>query len=53
MLSVCTENKFSVTQRRLEKVWKNDKPIALNILYVPYNIKGIRHACKPKYNFKL
>ena len=24
--------------------------IALNILYVPYNTKKIRHACKPKYN---
>ena len=36
------------------KVWKkselNDKSIALNIFYVPYNTKTIRHTYKSKYN---
>ena len=36
------------------KDWKNfesnNKSIALNILYVPYNTEKIRHACKSKYN---
>ena len=39
------------------KDWKkfesNNKSIALNILYVPYNTKEIRHAYKSKYNLKL
>ena len=38
------------------KDWKkfelNNKSIALNILYVPYNTKKIRHAYKSKYNVK-
>ena len=38
------------------KDWKNfelnNKSIALNILYVPYNAKDIRHAYKSKYNLK-
>ena len=29
----------------------NNKSIALNILYVPYNTKKIRHAYRSKYNF--
>ena len=36
-----------------KKDWKkfelNYKPIALNILYIPYNTKEIRHAYKSKY----
>ena len=39
------------------KDWKkfesNNKSIALNILYVPYNTKEIRHAYKSKHNLKL
>ena len=31
---------------------RNNKSIALNILYVPYNNKGIGHAYKSEYNFK-
>ena len=31
---------------------KNNKTIALNILYVPYNTEEIRHAYKSKYNLK-
>ena len=30
----------------------NNKAIALNTLFVPYNTKEIRLACKSKYNFK-
>ena len=37
-----------------KKDWKkfelNNKSIALNILYIPYNTKYIRHAYKSKYN---
>ena len=37
--------------------WKNfesnNKSVALNILFVPYNAKEIRLVCKSKYNFKL
>ena len=36
--------------------WKkfelNNKSIALNIFYVPYNTKEIRYASKSKYNLK-
>ena len=39
-----------------KKDWKkfewNNKSIALNILYVPYNAKEIRHAYKSKHNLK-
>ena len=39
-----------------KKDWKkferNNKSIAINILYVPYNIKEIRHAYKSKHNLK-
>ena len=38
------------------KDWKkfesNNKSIALNILFVPYNAEKIRLACKSKHNFK-
>ena len=30
----------------------NNKSIALNILFVPYNNEKIRHASKSKYNSK-
>ena len=33
-----------------EKFESNNKSIALNILYVPYNTEKIRHAYKSKYN---
>ena len=36
--------------------WKkfelNNKSVAFNILYVPYNTEKIRRACKSKYNLK-
>ena len=39
-----------------KKDWKkfewNNKSIAINILYAPYNIKEIRHAYKSKRNLK-
>ena len=39
-----------------KKDWKkfelNNKSIALNVLYVPYNTEEIRHAYKSKYNLK-
>ena len=36
----------------MEKVWKNNKKIALNILFVPHSEKAINLAYKPKYNRK-
>ena len=35
-----------------KKFESNKKSIALNVLYVPYNTKEIRHAYKSKYNLK-
>ena len=39
-----------------KKDWKkfksNNKPIVLNILYVPYNTERIRHAYKSRYNLE-
>ena len=52
---------ISITRKKIDfpsysKDWKkfeqNNKTIALNILYVPYNTEDIRVACKSKYNFK-
>ena len=43
----------SPTSPNLWKVFgRNNKSIALNILYVPHNTKEIRHAYKSKYNLK-
>ena len=36
----------------MKKIQLNNKPIALNILYVPCNTKEIRYAYKSKYNLK-
>ena len=33
-----------------KKLELNNKSIALNVLYVPYNAEKIRHAYKSKYN---
>ena len=35
-----------------KKFESNNESVALNILYVPYNAKEIRHAYKSKYNLK-
>ena len=52
---------ISITGKKIDfpsdsKDWKkfeqNNKTIALNILYVPYNTEDIWVACKSKYNFK-
>ena len=37
-------SKFSITQKDSKKFELNNKPIALNILYVPYSTKEIRYA---------
>ena len=42
-------NTFSITQKDWKKFESNNKSIALNILYVPYNTEEIRHAYKSKY----
>ena len=46
-------NRFSSDDfKRLEKFEQNNKSIALNILYVPYNTKEVRLAYQSKYNNK-
>ena len=45
-------NKLPITQKDWKKFEINNKSIALNILYVPYNTKEIRDAYKSKHNFK-
>ena len=45
-------NRLSIVLTRLEKVWLNNKSIALNILFVPYNTEKIRLAYKWRHNFK-
>ena len=41
---------FPSTVKGWKKFESNNKSIALNILYVPYNTEKIRHAYKSKYN---
>ena len=43
---------FPSNKKDWKKFESNNKSIVLNILYVPYNTKEIRHACKSKYNLK-
>ena len=45
-------NKLSIAEKDWKKFELNNKSTALNILYIPYNTKEIRHAYKPKYNLK-
>ena len=45
------ETNFHLTQKT-EKSKINNKTIALNILFVPYNTEKIRLAYKSKHNFK-
>ena len=44
--------KFPSHSNDCKKLERNNKTIALNILYVPYNIKQIRPAYVSKYNHK-
>ena len=41
---------FPTEQKDWKKFEQNNKTIALNILYVPYNTKQICRACKSEYN---
>ena len=43
---------FPSHKRDWKKLALNNKSIALNILYVPYNTEEIRHAYKSKYNLE-
>ena len=43
-------NNLSSHKKDWKKLELNNESIALNILYVPHNIKEIRHAYKSKYN---
>ena len=44
--------RLSITQKNYKKFEQNNKKIALNILFVPYNTKKIRSAYVSKYNYK-
>ena len=46
------EIKFPSHKKGWKKFELNNKSIVLNILYVPYHTKEIRHAYKSKYNLK-
>ena len=46
------EIKFSSHKKDWNELEKNNKTIALNILYLPYNTEDIRHAYKSKHNLK-
>ena len=43
---------FSSHKKDWNEFEKNNKSVALNILYVPHNTKEVRHAFKSKYNLK-
>ena len=43
---------ISIIGQKWKMFGSNNKSIALNILYGPYNTKKIRHAYKSKYNLK-
>ena len=45
-----SEINFPSNQKDWKKFESNNKSIALNILYIPYDTKDIRHACKSKFN---
>ena len=44
------ETDFPSNKKDWKKFELNNKLIALNILYVPYNTEEIWHTCKSKYN---
>ena len=43
---------FPATLKDWKKFERDNKTIALNILFVPYNTKQITHAYESKYNYK-
>ena len=47
---VCKEIDFPSHKKDWKNFELNNKSVALNILYMPYNTEKIRHACKSKYN---
>ena len=53
MISIIGKRDFPTSLNSWKKFESNNKSIALNILYVPYNAKEIRDAYKSKYNLKL
>ena len=45
-------DRFSISKKDSGEFEKNNKTIALNILYVPHGTEEIRHAYKSKHNLK-
>ena len=48
----CKDIDFPLHQKDWKKIEQNNKTIALNILFVPYNTEIIRLAYKLEYNHK-
>ena len=46
------EGNFPSHKKDWKKFESNNKSIALNVSYVPYNTEEIRHAYKSKHNLK-
>ena len=46
------ETDFPSNKKDWNEFEKNNKTIALNILYIPHNTEDIRHAYKSKHNLK-
>ena len=44
------DRNFPSNEKDWNKLEQNNKTIAPNILYLPYNTEEIRHAYKSKYN---
>ena len=53
MINTTGKKYFPSHSKDWKKIESNNKSIALNILYVPYNTEKIRHAYKSKYNLTL
>ena len=52
MISIIGKKQIFHLTQKTEKSKINNKTIALNILFVPYNTEKIRLAYKSKHNFK-
>ena len=48
----CKELNFPLNKKDWKKFESNNKSIALNILWIPYNAEKIRHAYKSKHNLR-
>ena len=52
LINIIGKRDFPSYKRDWNEFEKDDKTVALTILYVPHNTEEIRHAYKPKHNLK-